>query len=417
MILFLMTFFLLIFVSVQGVRCVQMSVGVLNTKNFTQNQGRFCKKIFTREYQNLLKFSLEGFSLVAIFCLGGASCLFFSSLGIGGVKIVGLIIASALALFGVELFLFFLSQKEPEWVFYFVSPFLAWFIYLFFPVLKGGLYILNKILQKCPKRNLSLREQILEWLESVGDASFLEPGEHQLLLSMVSFKDRITREIMVPRLNLFAIPVDSTIEEALQLCSEERYSRIPVYKETIDEIIGLLYLKDLLVFLAEKKNEKFFLDKKQTVSSLVQPALFTPETKKISHLLQEFRAKKTHLAIVINEYGGTEGVITIEDILEELVGEIADETDLAERAPYTKTSSGWIIEGTMNILDLEKDLGISLPQNTEYDTLGGFIFHRAGTIPEKGWCLHLDDFEIKVLNSNARSIKKVQITPHQQGDC
>ena len=135
--------------------------------------------------------------------------------------------------------------------------------------------------------------------------------------------------------------------------------------------------------------------------------------EKISQLLQEFRHKQIHLAIVVDEWGGTEGIVTIEDVLEELVGEISDEYDTSSELLYTKSPSGdWIVDAKMSIIDILEDLNISIPQGPEYDTIGGYIFHRAGTIPSKGWKIHHDDFELEVLGSNERAIEKIRITPH-----
>jgi CBS domain containing-hemolysin-like protein len=139
--------------------------------------------------------------------------------------------------------------------------------------------------------------------------------------------------------------------------------------------------------------------------------LYTPETKKISQLLQEFRSKQIHLAIVVDEYGGTEGIVTIEDILEELVGEIADEYDINEEVMYSAMpSGGWIVDAKMSILDIDEELGIKIPHSPEYDTIGGYIFHRAGSIPSKGWKIHQDEFGLEILSSNDRSIGKIKIT-------
>ena len=150
------------------------------------------------------------------------------------------------------------------------------------------------------------------------------------------------------------------------------------------------------------------------IEKIAKPILYTPETKKISSLLQEFRSKQIHLAIVVDEYGGTEGIVTIEDILEELVGEIADEYDIAEEVLFTPLpDGGWIVDAKMSIIDIEEELGVKIPQGPEYDTIGGYIFHRAGAIPLKGWRIHHDEFDLEVLSSSERSIEKIRITPHK----
>lgn len=144
--------------------------------------------------------------------------------------------------------------------------------------------------------------------------------------------------------------------------------------------------------------------------------MYTPETKKISNLLQEFRKKQTHLAVVVDEYGGTEGIATIEDILEEIVGDIADEYD-DQQALYVAQSDGsWIVDARMSILDAEEYLGVIIPQEGEYDTISGFIYHKAGAIPGRGFIIHQDTFEIEILRSNERCVEKVRIKPVEKHD-
>jgi len=258
-----------------------------------------------------------------------------------------------------------------------------------------------------------IKDKILEILHDSEFAPYLDQSDQKLILSVVSFKERIAREVMVPRIDMFTLSDETTIQEATEQFLEEEYSRIPVYKESVDNIIGVVYFKDLLSLHARSLSRPEVLQ--QTIEALVKPALFAPETKKISHLLQEFRNKQIHLAIVVDEYGGTEGIVTIEDILEELVGEIADETDVDEDLLYTLLpSGGWIVDAKMTIIDIEEELAIEIPQSPEYDTLGGFIFHRAGAIPTKGWRLHLDEFDLEVISSSERVIEKIRVTPHHE---
>lgn len=237
----------------------------------------------------------------------------------------------------------------------------------------------------------------------------LEPQDKKLIESVVSFQDLIAREVMVPRVNLFSLPSDTPIRVAAQKLQEEGYSRTPVYKGTIDNILGLLMYKDILAkyMEAELKKDLSMLD--QPIDTILKPVLYTPETKKISHLLQEFRKKQMHLAIVVDEYGGTEGIITIEDILEKIVGDIEDEYD-TEEADFTHLSDGSVmVDPKMSIIDLEEELDIKIPEEGDYDTLGGYIFHKAGEIPPRGFHIKSDNFELEVLRVSDRAIEKVKI--------
>jgi CBS domain containing-hemolysin-like protein len=218
---------------------------------------------------------------------------------------------------------------------------------------------------------------------------------------------------MVPRIDMFMHSSSCLIEEAAQAFVQEGYSRVPVYKNSMDNIIGVLLYKDLLNFYVESEKAKSSQISHLTVESLLKPVVYTPETKKISILLQELKAKQIHLAIVVDEYGGTEGIVTIEDILEELVGEIGDEyDDIKQDSLYSEhPQGGWIVDAKMNIIDIEKELTISIPHSPEYDTIGGYIFHRSGSIPTKGWKIHHENFDLEILKSSDRSVEKVRITP------
>ena len=257
----------------------------------------------------------------------------------------------------------------------------------------------------------SAKQKLLEAMyeSTLGDR--LDAQDQKLIVSMALFKERIAREIMVPRIDVLSLSVETTVQQAAEKFIIERYSRIPVYKENVDQIIGVLLYKDILNIYIHAKPE----DLQKTIEGLLKPIVYAPETKKISQLLQEFRSKQIHLAIVVDEYGGTEGIVTIEDILEELVGEIADEHDIAEDMLYTITPNGdWILDARMGIIDIEKEMDITIPRNPDYDTIGGYAFHCAGMIPPIGWKIHHDEFDLEILNSTERSIEKILIRPAQK---
>jgi CBS domain containing-hemolysin-like protein len=254
-----------------------------------------------------------------------------------------------------------------------------------------------------------VKQEIMEIIQDADTGTSLDSTDKKLIGSVVEFRERIAREVMVPRVNLFCLPAEIPVSEAAKLLDKEGYSRIPVYENTIDNIIGVLMAKDVLkAFLdAGKKEENL----NKPISTFVKNVLYTPETKKISQLLQEFRNKKVHMAIVVDEYGGTEGIVTIEDILEEIVGEIADEYDEETGLFKAQNDGSWIVDARMNVLDVEEELGIKIPQDGDYDTIGGYIYEKAGSIPPKGFVIEQDDFKIEVLGSNERSVEKVKITP------
>ena len=262
------------------------------------------------------------------------------------------------------------------------------------------------------EHRVSTKEKLFELISEIDDGTLLNDNDKKLLQSAISFRDRIVREIMVPRIDLFCLPHDTTIREASDLLQKEGYSRVPVYKNTQDHILGVLMYKDLLAKYMEYERSptnSTILD--APVEDVAKNVLYTPETKKISMLLQDFLKKQMHLAVVVDEYGGTAGVVTIEDILEEIVGEIADEYDEEEKQFWPLQRGGWIVDGRMNLLDLEENLDIKLAQEGDYDTVAGYVFYRLGTIPKKGTVLDQDDYHIEILSSGDRFVEKVKITP------
>lgn len=254
-----------------------------------------------------------------------------------------------------------------------------------------------------------IKDKILELVMESELHHQLSIQDKKLMISVASFKDRIAREIMVPRIDIVMLSSKSTVEEAAQMFVAEGYSRIPVYKNTLDNINGVLLYKDLLNVYLQQHDTTVL--KSTSIESLIKPVVYAPETKKISILLQEMKSKQIHMAIVVDEYGGTEGIVTIEDILEELVGEIADEYDDLQEEVLFKAhpQGGWIVDAKMNIIDIEKEMAILIPQSPEYDTLGGYIFHRAGAIPTKGWKIHHENFDLEILKTSDRSVEKVRM--------
>ncbi len=299
-----------------------------------------------------------------------------------------------------------------------ITPTTTFFLFLFSPItfllLKGQKALLHgKKVKPHDYSRARIKDKILEVVHESELTHYLEPFDQRIISAVASIRDRIAREIMVPRIDIFTLSINQTVHEAAQKFVSEGYSRIPVYKENIDTIVGVLLYKDVMEYYLNSIDKKDSSLLETPLEKLIKPVLYTPETKKISVLLQEFRSKQIHLAIVVDEYGGTEGIVTIEDILEELVGEIADEFDSIEEeqlyAPHP--NGGWTIDGKMTILDIEKATGIVIPISPEYDTIGGYIFHRAGTIPTKGWKIHNDNFDLEVIDSSERVIDKVLIIP------
>lgn len=323
-------------------------------------------------------------------------------LALGGV----IIAISLLADFGARL----LANAWTRPLLKIAAPFASIYLTLFFPIV-GLLLQFNRALLKTTHLEesnlLTDKSKLREMIRESDLQQHLDPTDQKLIASFINFKERVGKEIMVPRVDVYALASDTTIREAAPLFAAEGYSRIPIYRDSLDQILGVVLYKDLLKCYVNPNQDLL-----EPLETIAKPVLYAPENKKITQLLQEFRNKQIHMAIIVDEYGGTEGIVTIEDILEELVGEIEDEYDIGEEHEFWEVpGGGWVVDAKMTIHDIEERLGLRIPPNPEYETIGGYVYHCAGTIPSKGWRLSHDEFELEVLSSNERSIKKVKIQP------
>jgi CBS domain containing-hemolysin-like protein len=216
--------------------------------------------------------------------------------------------------------------------------------------------------------------------------------------------DSKLHEVMVPRIDIVAIDQDATFEEAVEVVLKEGHSRTPLYRGSVDHIVGILYAKDLLRLIAAGGP-------KPRLGDIMRPALFVPESQAVDDLLNELQRRKVHMAIVLDEYGGTAGLVTIEDLLEEIVGEIQDEFD-EEEPMRTEVADGEVLLDGRADIGLLTDLvspPLSLEDDEEYDTVGGFVYHRIGRVPVVGDTVRVDPFEIAVVKVAGRRVGKVRV--------
>lgn len=231
----------------------------------------------------------------------------------------------------------------------------------------------------------------------------MEEDEQELIQGIVSFKTVVVREVMTPRVDMVAISLDTDFNSLMNTINESGNSRFPLYNNDLDDIIGIIYAKDLLPFLNNEDAKKNISLKK-----LARKALFIPESKLISELLQEFQNQKMHIGIVVDEYGGTSGLISLEDILEEIVGEIRDEYDKEEDEITKLNKDQYMILGKTDIDELNKLFGEDFSsENDDYDTVGGFIFAEAGNIPDEGFSFDFRKFKFTVKEIENNRINKV----------
>ena len=347
--------------------------------------------------------------------LGYVTAVIFSFIFFEPITILAIVVTLLILLFLALLFGDFLPRlwaiRAPETALMFSLTPASFFLFLSFPISFIFLKLSALATQVFEKETggdplEEMKETVVQILRSANVKEILNSSDKKW-----------TESVMVPRVDIFCLPAETSIRSAARELVDEGYSRTPVYRETVDNIVGVLMFRDILELYMDcevKKKDIALLD--SSIETISKSVFYTPETKKVSHLLQEFLAKQMHMAIVVDEYGGTEGVVTMEDILEEIVGEIGDEYDIDEEALYTTQpgGGGWIVDARMSIHDTEDIFGIHIPQEGDYDTIGGYILHKVGEIPQKGVRLQHEEFDIEILGSSERSVEKIRITPKRK---
>jgi len=248
-------------------------------------------------------------------------------------------------------------------------------------------------------------EELKILVERGGEQGILEAEEEQMIHAVIQLGDQRVHEVMVPRIAMITLAATASMEQAIDVVIDEGHSRIPVYEETIDEIVGILYAKDLLPFL------KGSVEQRPSLRSILRTPVFVPESMSVDDLLHEFQRRKVHIAIVLDEYGGTAGLVTIEDLLEEIVGEIQDEYDEEEPLIVRLSDDEARIDGRADVDDLAElfDTNLGLEDADEYDTVGGLIYHRLGTVPKPGDVIPVDGLTLTVETTDGRRVGKVLV--------
>lgn len=249
-------------------------------------------------------------------------------------------------------------------------------------------------------------EEIMTLIDAGQKEGTIEDEEKAMIFSVLQFSETLVREVMVPRIDIVAVEINTPLEAALAKFVETGHSRLPVYDEKIDNIEGLLYAKDLLSLWHNGDT------KPRSIRELMRPAYFVPESKRADLVLKELQLSKIHLAIVVDEYGGTAGIVTIENLIEEIVGDIQDEYDLEEEAEYVQHGEDeYLVDASMDLDDFNDLLNIDLPTE-EADTLGGYIYSQLGRVPTAGEAVEDDDHQLvlRVESVEGRRIRKVRVT-------
>jgi magnesium and cobalt transporter len=262
---------------------------------------------------------------------------------------------------------------------------------------------LQKIgLGRLVRRSIETEEDFHRLIDEGEEEGIIEEEEHELIHSVFTFMDTIVREVMVPRVEIAACPLNANLSDVLDIIITKGHSRVPVFEQKMDNIIGIVYAKDLLkVFGTEKKDVH--------IREIMRPPFFVPETKKIMDLLKEFQMQKMHMAIVVDEYGGTAGLVTIEDLLEELVGEIQDEYD-NERERLVRLNDTTIsVDAHIDIEEIEEFFECELPKG-DYETVGGLLFHLFERIPKEKEEIVFQGLKFTIKKADERRLWRVEIS-------
>lgn len=327
--------------------------------------------------------------------------------------IFNVVIVTTLLVFFGEVMPKILARKKNFEFARFTLRFILFFKFIFFPfawlLAKFGNFLDSRIERKKEIINLEEIEKAID----LGVDDNTQERDKSLLKGIVHFGNTTVKQIMKPRVDVFAINQDETFDEVLRLIQESGYSRIPVYKESIDNVIGVLYIKDLLEFLGKPKTFKW--------QDLLRKPSFTSESKKIDDLLREIQISKQHLYVVVDEYGGTLGILTLEDILEEVVGEINDEfDDYLDSEVMVNKDGTFLFDGKTSISDMCKTLSVESSTFEEIrggsDTLAGLILENLGRMPEEGDTINLNEFEFKIVELEKNRIKKIFLKINEEED-
>ena len=240
------------------------------------------------------------------------------------------------------------------------------------------------------------------------ELSGLGQRDREMLRSIIELDYTTVREVMVPRLDMVAIEAGASLKEAAATIVEYGHSRLPVYVETIDDVLGIVYVRDLLAAIANPQGDS-------DLRSLTRPAFIVPETKRVDELLEEFRQRRTQIAIVVDEYGGTEGLVTMEDVLEEIVGEIEDEFSRNLEVEITRSQDGAAyVSAGLSTEEVQNLFGVSI-ESDDFDTVGGFVYHNLGRVPHVGDAVEYEDLRVEVVTVAGRRLRTLKISNATSG--
>ena len=378
----------------------------IKLRSLASNGNKRAKRVLDlaeKNYDRFISTVLIGNNIVNISASTIATIIFAQLITNGSSEVVSTAVMTlAILIFG-ETTPKFIAKTFPEKMSMAFYPIIMLFYYVFYPLtmLFGGWkWLLSKVF-RLKNTDVVTEEEIMTIVEEAEEDGTLKTEETQLIRSVIEFDDLEVGDILVPRVNIVAVDVTDSMDDIRKVFDNEGYSRVPVYKDSIDTIIGTIHQKDFYTA---------YLKGKKGIDGIMQNAVYTTEHIKISDLLKQLQKKKTHIAVVLDEYGGTLGLVTLEDILEELVGEIYDEHD--EEINYYKQidENVFIVDGNANLVDTFEYLSVKNADEFESTTLSGWVIEMLGEIPHAGKKLEYKHLNFEVLKSTVKRVLQVKIT-------
>ena len=363
--------------------------------------AKVCKLL--DRFEDVLYAVLVGNNIVNITATTLATLLFIAMLGDVGATVSTIVVTVVVLLFG-EITPKILAKQNPEGFAKSVYGFLRCCMFVLTPitfVLGGWKWLMSKTFRFSKQASFS-EEELITIVETAENEGQLEKHESELIRSAIEFEDLDVRDIMVPRVNVEAVPEDASMEEIYKVFAETAYSRLPVYRGDIDTIVGILHEKDFSALLHDGKTD---------IGPIIKKCIYLTQSIKISTALGMLQKEKIHMAIVVDEFGGTDGIVTLEDILEELVGEIYDEHDREEEQIRKINDNTYIIKGDENFEEVLEKLDVKSPdEETEATTLGGFVSEQLDRMPAPGDKLTVDGMEMEVTKATDKTVDEIKVT-------
>jgi putative hemolysin len=360
-------------------------------------------------HSRFTSFDIEDFQLVsgallqvALVCGAGATTMIYDEKPFGSAVLTSVVIWSVAVLLW-KFILALVPEDTGEVILRALIPLSRTAYYLFWPLL----FPLRKLLERLERKQQAgaeeeevTDEEVQAYIDVGEEEGIIEASEGRLLQSIVDFGDRLAHEIMTPRIDVLAFDARRSIDELARQFSESKYARIPIYEQSIDQITGIVHVKDLF--------EAILRGEQRSVAALARPPYFVSETKKVSELLREFQSEHLQIAVVVDEYGGTAGIITTEDIIEEIVGEIADEHEDEEATIVDVGDDTWMVNGLLRVETLEEKLQARL-EGDDYETVAGMIFTTLGRVPAVGTVVPKNGWLFEVERADRRRIYRVRV--------